>query len=131
MNDAVKSRYGPRKLGQKAFEEQQSKQKMTSRDGTTVFGKRKAGSARPEFHERKAAAEVEKKGEATEWGKLSIKDLDARLTAEPGLLDIASVAELERAEPRKGAAEILLRFEKERPGGAREQMVKLLGQVGQ
>lgn len=128
--DAQATQYGPRKLGKEAYAAQQERQKRTSRDGTTVYGSRKAGAKRPEYHELKKEKELEEKGGAIAWDELSIGKLEATLEAQPGLLDVATEAELERTGgARKGAAEVLLRFEKERPGGQRETMVNVLTQI--
>lgn len=118
--DAV-TRYGPRKIGEEAFEEQQAAKVRSSRGGT-VYGPRKMEGAAGGGEVETVATD-----ELPDFDELSIADLEAALAEDPAILDAAIDAELAREDgPRKGGSRVLLAAELEREGGPREEVVELL-----
>jgi hypothetical protein len=120
--DEVKTQYGPRKLGKKAWAELQAKAQLRSRQAT-VYGDRKMGRRR---------GTGEKKNPFLDelGGRVSITTLEELVTEDPILLDIALETELSHLDrPRKGAIAVLRAAEGVRPGGPRQSVITLLDQL--
>lgn len=93
----AETRYGPKKLGEKAFAAQQENKKAEL--GGRVYGERKMGAR--------------KDPNAVDFAELSVKALEAHLEENPSALDSAIQAELARENPRKGAVKALLELEQD------------------
>lgn len=126
----AKTLYGPRKIGQKAFELQKQQQKLSKR-GATVYGHRKGGGTRAGDVEHVEVDPIEGGnpfiGEDGEV--VTISEMKVILNDHPELLDLAVETEVEQAEPRVGAIRHLKRLEGERDGGPREGLVELLDRL--
>lgn len=140
MQEAVKNLPGPRKIGDKAFQERQAKRALRSRSNT-VYGSRKGdpsgkGSAGeiPLRHDRQefdAGDPDENPFLKANGDRVSIGALELLLEKDPGLLDVAIETEVSHADsPRKGAIEVLTSMEDGRAGGPRDSVVELLGKLG-
>lgn len=133
--NAAKTLYGPRKIGQKAWKEQQAEQKFSNR-GATVYGTRKGGGGRAGDPQHVATADDDQGATGvTQSGNPFLGDDDQIVTistmkevleANPELLDLAIETEVEQEEPRVGAIGHLKKLEGERPGGPREGLMQLL-----
>lgn len=141
----AKTYYGPRKIGQEAFEKQQAEKVMASREAT-VYGPRKGNptadletesepesepETEPEVEtdstETEPEVELADAADSDESGYVTIDELTSALAGDPSLLDTAIEAEFGRDDgPRKGAARVLLETELEREDGPREEVVARL-----
>lgn len=139
MQEAVRNQYGPRKIGEREFAKQQAQKSLMARQAT-IYGKRKGGGGAPKpialthsdpERPRSEANQPEKSPFLKENGdRVTLGAMEMLLEKDPSLLDLAIEAEFShKDEPRKGGVEILLRLEGQRPGGPRESVTKLLGQV--
>jgi hypothetical protein len=130
MADARKVQYGVRKLGKKAWLEQQAKNKVSTREAT-VYGKRKGGRVPVPVAAPVREANDEPRNPFVQGkGRVSIVRLGEILEKEPNLLDLAIETEVSHPDgQRKGALELLAEIEGKRPGGPRESVTKLLAKL--
>lgn len=133
MDDARPVQYGRRKLGKEAYEKQQEKNQLGSRQAT-IYGRRKAPQRRPEGEVPKVVTTLEDKENPfvdAKGGRVPVKVMRELIAKDPMLLDLALETELSHAEkPRKSAVEALRELEGVRPGGPRESVNKLLDKMG-
>ena len=126
--EVAKTLYGPRKLGAEKFALQQARQKASTR-GATVYGPRKGGGLRRGDPQHVEDESIEHVNPYLDEGgdRVTLSTLKERLSADPDSLDVAIETEIAHPEgARKGALELFLKLEREREGGARPGLVKLL-----
>jgi len=126
-------RYGPRKLGQEAFERQQAAKPFEHRQAT-VYGARK-GNVPKLVLEGDAEPQKADQGDGNPFltaagAPVPLGTLESLLEASPELLDVAVETEVGTGKPRVGAVELLTKLENARPDGARESVLNLLTKLG-
>ena len=123
-------KYGPRKVGQAAYELNKLNVAAKSKFGLRKFGRRKASAMAAEIAVAESVVEEEKQPKtvvpARVAGELptttSIKQIDEALLENHALYEELFALELERADgPRKGALRIFMREEMALEGGPRDE----------
>jgi hypothetical protein len=122
----ITTRYGPRKLGEKQFAEQQARRSITSASGV-VYGSRKGGPA-PATTEPNPANPFLAAADPNGDGRVTLAELTGRLNEDGSLLDLAIEAEFKDGEPRKGALRLFRGLEEQREGGPRAEVMHLIAQ---
>lgn len=135
----AKTTYGKRKLDPEAYAAQQAKQKRTTKAGI-VFGKRKAGPSPAAVAPKPAPVEPDvqeqeqpsrnpfiPEGDDDASGYVTVKELEAKLAEDAGLLEDAFAAEFRDGAPRKGAIAVMLKVAKSLPQG--DERLKRMIQV--
>ncbi len=116
--------FGPRKIGQAAFDLQVVKGKKEEHFGPRKFGKKKAAQMKAAVVAAEQRVVEEKAGKPLANDKVvtaSIKQIDQGLQENPAVYEEMYALELERAEgPRKGAMRLFMAAEVARDGGPRE-----------
>lgn len=124
QSQIAKTTFGKRKLDPEVFAAQQAKAKRTTAQGV-VFGRRKLDGPAAKAAEPPAAVEPDAEPEVQEAGEpsrnpfipagdddapgyVTVKELEAKLAADPSLLKKAFEAEFRDGEPRKGAIRAML-----------------------
>lgn len=120
-------KFGPKKVGQAAFELSKVKARQTQKFGPRKFGAKKAALMRTELAEAEAKVNGDTTPAEAPPATTSIKQMAVALTENPTHLDEFIALEVARpGGPRKGAIKLFLGTEMSKDEGPRDEVLATL-----